>query len=474
MKTIFTKGVVILCIAGYCFAQDDITISNVLPDLNAQLSFGFNYDYIRSPLKVSFDYPRGYFSINIPLTYSPPKTLTGNLTELLSDEFTEGEEFEPRASAKQNANTTIKVDVPMMGGVASFSNMQMMHLRYMNTLGVPNLKISQPQGTDSEFGLLLRGMVSVPIDLQVGWETMTFGYAYQVNDMLKFAFNLHRHVFTFDVKGKIDIDILGKFSVTVSDENAGDYTMEGEIEYPLNNVIDGHYEVERWTPTFAVKYWRASLISRFGMKTTPRGYLLARYSLPFFLDPETFAIDEGLTDSDEMTEYMAENLDRFLNNETNEVEYSTDKRMKWEMPQAHTIMFDIVPEKLSISYTKLFGDISMELFDPTSDKAAQQDSTEYPDTLDFRFSASVDHMIILHGSFFNSFFNLGIYSMDFNFRDKKNLLYNIDALEKIRFGKGIMSPILNLGALIGSKIQVLVELDVLPLVAFKSGIVYYF
>ncbi len=470
MKTILTKCTVFLCVAGFLFAQTgDIVTSGLAPDFDAKLAFGFNYDYLQSPLKVSFDYPKGYFSINIPLTYSPPKTLTGAMTEPLADQFEEGEEFEPTASATQNANTTIKVDVPMMGGVCTFSNMQMMYLRYMNTLGLPNLEISQPQSDDSEFGLFMRGMVSVPVDVQMGWETMTFGYAYQVNDMLKFAFNLHRHVFTFDVKGKIDIDILGKLSFNIEGES-----VEQEIEYPLKNVIDGHYEVERWTPTMAIKYWRVSLISRFGMTTTPRGFLTARYSVPFFIDPETFTLDEGLSDEELMTEYLTENIDKFLNNNTNEVEYSTNKKMKWKMPQAHTLMFDIVPDKLSLSYTKLFGDIEMELYDPTSDKLALQDTTNYPDTLDFRFNASVDHMIILHGSFYSSFFNLGIYSMDFGFRDRNNLLYNVKALRKIRYGKGVMTPILNLGAMIGGKLQVLAELDVLPLVAFKTGIVYYF
>jgi len=298
MKTILTKSIIIFCVVGFSFAQTgDIVTSGLVPDFDAKLSFGFNCDYLRSPLKVSFDYPKGYFSINIPLTYSPPKTLTGAMTEPLADQFEEGEDFEPTASAKQNANTTIKVDVPMMGGVMTFSNMQMMYFRYMNTLGLANLKISQPQSDDSEFGLFMRGMVSVPIDVQMGWETMTFGYAYQVNDMLKFAFNLHRHVFTFDVKGKIDIDILGKFSFNIEGE-----PVEQEIEYPLNNIIDGHYEVERWTPTLAIKYWRVSLISRFGMTTTPRGFLTARYSVPFFIDPETFSVDEALRFNDRISD----------------------------------------------------------------------------------------------------------------------------------------------------------------------------
>ncbi len=474
MKTVYKKGIVILFVVGFTFAQtDSISMIGVVPDFKAQFSFGFNYDFLRNPLKVSFDYPKGYFSINIPITYSPPKTVTGSLTDLLSEQFEEEKDFKPEASARQNANTTIKVDVPMMGGVVSFSNMQMMYLRYAHTLGLPNLQLGSKEGAD--MGLFLRGMVSVPINLSVGWETMTFGYAYQVNKMLKFAFNLHRHVFTFDVKGKIGVDLLGKISINMEDETTGQsYEIEQDIEYSLNNVIDGHYEVERWTPTFAIKYWRVSLISRFGMTTTPRGFLTAKYSIPFFIDPETFTVDEALNDEDLMQEYLTDNLDKFINNETNEVEYSTGKKMKWNMPQAHSLMFDIVPDKLSLSYTKLFGGIEMELYDPVSDQTALKDSTNYPDTLDFRFSASVDHILLLHGSFSSSFFNLGIYSMDFSFRDRDDLLQNVEAFKNLKFGDGVLTPILNFGALIGSKIQVLAELDVLPLLALKTGVVYYF
>ena len=269
--------------------------------------------------------------------------------------------------------------------------------------------------------------------------------------------------------------------MTISEEGAPDYTIGGDIDYSLHNTIDGHYELERWTPTFAVKYWRFSLTSRFGMTARPTGYLKAKYSLPFFVDPETFALDKGLeagmSNPDELLNYMTgeeDNLSKFRNNETNSVEYSTTSKMTWEMPQAHTIRFDIIPDKLGISYTKLFGSLYMELSDPFSDKAALLDTTEYPDTLDFRFEALVDHVLLIHGSFYSSFFNLGIYSMDFSFRDNENLLSNIDALKKIRFGNGILTPVLNFGAVVGSKIRLMAELDLLPLTAIKTGVVYLF
>lgn len=478
---IVRTGLVVILTLLHAHSQDVATEIGGL-DFKAELAVGFNYDFLRSPLDVSFDYPKAYLGMNIPLKYTLPQSIANNLGSQIAGQFSDSaasEEYVPEAYAKQNANYSIQVDVPMLGGVLSFSNMQMMYLQYLNNIGIPRLELGTDEGGD--LGLVMKGAITVPVDLAIGWETMTFGYAYEVNELLKFAFNLHRHTFTFDVKGKVDVDILGKFSVTISEEGIGEYSIGGKINYSLHNIIDGHYELERWTPTFAVKCWRFSLTSRFGMNARPTGYLTAKYSLPFFVDPETFALDEGLQDGmgdpDKLMEYMTgeeDNLSKFRNNETNSVEYSTTSKMTWKMPQAHTIMFDIISDKLGISYTKLFGSLYMELSDPFSDKAAQLDTTEYPDTLDFRFEALVDHVLLIHGNFYSSFFNLGIYSMDFTFRDNKNLLSNIDALKKIRFGNGILTPVLNFGAVVGSKIRLMAELDLLPLTAIKTGVVYYF
>ena len=472
MTVTLQKSIIIFFLFFYSFAQtEDFMPETTVPDLTTGLSFGFNYDYLRSPLNISFDYPVGYFGINVPFKQSVPKGLISGWTEDLSSWFKDSAEFIPDVSANQNPNTTIKVDVPMLGGVASFSNMQMMYLRYMLTLGVPDLKIGMDEGASNEMSLMLKGIISVPLDLAMGWETMTFGYAYEVNDKLKFALNLHRHTLTFDISGKIDLDLLGYFKIQVQD---GLVNAKEDLGYSLHNVVSGHYSAETWTPTFAAKYWRLSLISRFGMNINPKGYLKAKYAVPFFVNPDKFTVDEELQDSENMEPYLIDNMDRFLNNDLNEVEYSTTKNMTWKMPQAHTFMFDLVPDKFSVSYTKLFGNIEMELFDPESDKQALNDTSNYPDTLDFRFKASIDHMIIIHGNFYSSFFNIGIYSLDFAFGDKKNLLSELPALEKLRFGNGVMTPLLNLGALVGSKIKLLIELDILPLTAFKTGIVYYF
>ncbi|MBN1980926.1 MAG: hypothetical protein JW795_05305 [Chitinivibrionales bacterium] len=466
MAIFASLGLVLFLESAQC-QIDSMQTSVTLLQGNAEIALGFNYDYIRSPLDVSFDYPRGYFGINIPLKYTLPSGILGEQIDNLAENFNEVEQMVPDISAKQNANTSIIVDVPMLGGVASFSNIQMMHLRYANKLSIPRFETGTAAGSTGPINLFLRGVLSVPIDLSIGWETMTFGYAYKIDDNIMFALNLHRHVFNFDIKALINIDILGNYTVTI-DSGGVKFSLPGTIDYSLHNAVQGHYEVETWTPTVGVQLWRFSLVSRFGMNTRPKGFLSAKYSVPFFLDPESFQPAE-FTDK-----YLADNISSLQASSVNAMEYSTTERLVWKMPQAHTLQLDIFPKHLTLSYTKLFGSISMQLYDPLCDKQALIDTANKPDTLDFRFGAAVDHIIMLHGSLFSSFFNLGIYSMDYSFRDKEGLLSSQKALSALRYGNGIMAPVLNGGTMIGGKIKLLAELDILPLIALKGGVVYFF
>ena len=424
---------------------------------NATIGLGFNYDFPKSPLAVSFDYPRGYVGFNIPLKYSPPKDVTSGLEETIGDYVA----LEPTATARQNANTSIRVDVPMLGGVCSFANYQILYFNYGTTLG--GVPASESRSMDGDgFSMVMQGAMGVPLEIQLGWETMTWGYAYKVNDRLSFAFNLNRHIFRFDARAKVDIDLLMRLTVSKEDVVIPPLL----LDYSLHSVIDGHYELETWTPTFAVKYWRFSLISRFGMDSEARGYLDAEYAVPFFVDPETFEADEFTAD------FIADNMGRLQNTEEIRVTYSTSKALEWEMPQAHTIMFDVVPDKLMLSYTKLFGKTGMTLRDPTAYMLRSDDPDNPLDTLDFHWAASADHFLMLHVRLWNSFLNLGVFSFDFDWADKENLLYN--SLENLRFGKGMIMPVATLGANMGSKLQLLLEADIAPFPALKTGIVYYF
>ncbi|MDO5577317.1 MAG: hypothetical protein Q4F84_09570, partial [Fibrobacter sp.] len=148
-------GILLIVISWNIYSADDISVDDMnadvrLPTFNAKVSFGFNYDLLRAPTDVSFEYPKGFFGFNIPLeksfnlrdvaTYIRPAI--DSIFEDSSIFSDGGESFRPNGVAKQNANVTIRVDVPMLWGVASFSNVQNFYLNYQNTLGNPDIFIN--------------------------------------------------------------------------------------------------------------------------------------------------------------------------------------------------------------------------------------------------------------------------------------------------------------------------------------------
>ena len=172
-----------------------------------------------------------------------------------------------------------------------------------------------------------------------------------------------------------------------------------------------------------------------------------------------------------------ENADRFLNSETDSIRYESNSNMKWTMPSAHTLTFDIVKDKLYLSYTKLFGKTSLLIEDINTIKIPENMSTERDtirESIDFKLGVHVDHVIMLHGAFRMAFVNLGVFAIDFDFMDKTDLLETALGSQMPVLGDGLLMPVLNFGTTAGSKIQVLLELDVLPLVALKTGIIYNF
>ena len=269
-----------------------LTPSVTAPTLNARLTIGFNYDLLRAPTDVSFDYAKGDAQINFPLEKSgliPRRTsddLWSRMSEQVSQDSSNGARFQPQASARQYANTTIRVDVPMLGGVASFSNIQNVYLNYMNVLGNSTVRMSYDTTMKSPTGgqhlsLLLLGAVNVPIDATLGWETMTFGYAYRVNKNLVAAMNIHRHLFRIDLLASIDAELLGNGAFENS-VGSGNQSVSGgigsfggdalSIKYPINysnlgGYAGGHYEAEAWSYSLGVALWRFTLTSRFGIDT---------------------------------------------------------------------------------------------------------------------------------------------------------------------------------------------------------------
>lgn len=466
------------------FDVDELGADISLPNFDAKLSVGFNYDFLRDPTDVSFEYPRGYIGFNIPISHSMNlrdfiQYMDPAIDSIFSDStlVSNGDDFKPQGSARQNPNITIQVDVPMLGGVASFSNTQNFLLKYSNALGNPNVFIN-PDSLFDGVDFLMRGTINVPVDLSLSWETMTFGYAYRINRNLIMALNLHRHTFVLDLRGKMDIDLLGRLNYRSDD---GNVEIKRELDYPSSKVYGhafGHYEAEVWTPTIGIKAWRFSLVSRFGLSARAHGSFNAKYSLPFFIDPETFETKYDFDDPDLFSDN--EFVNKITSNAIDSVVYTTKKTdgsetdLHWKMPTGITMAFDIIPEHITFSYTKIFGDVEFKL-----DKIRKEQRTvtdpEYNvenDSLVIDFGTMVDHVLLLQFNIYKAFLNIGVFGLDFRYGEDDHLIGN--KIPYMHMGESALIPVVNFGSTIGSKMQVHLELDVLPLPAFKTGIVYKF
>lgn len=493
---------ILICVSCLLLqAQSEFSTENLgadvkLPTFEARLGIGFNYDLLKDPFDVSFDYPKGYFGLNLPLEQSVNlRDYTGYINPAVdsvfadSTLFSNGDEFKPTAGARQNPNPTVRVDVPMIGGVGTFSSTQNFFINYTNALGNPNVFIN-PDSLQEGLSLLLRGTINVPVSMTASWETMSFGYAFEVNRYLQLAFSLHRHVFVLDLRGKIDVDLLGRYNMEMTgDEESGFEVpaIEGELDYSSSKIYGdayGHYEAETWTPTIGFKAWRFSLVSRFGIREKKaKGKFYAKYALPFFVDPVTFEPKYDLEDSDILN--SSEVRQGLMSNASDSIVYSSRKKVGdkyvesdliWNMPTGLTLSFEIIRDKLKFSYTKLFGELSMKLDRIAREKVALETGTDREDEFDsvvIDYGVKVDNVIILQLELFNSFLNLGVFGLDVRYGDEENLIGS-EMPAYMKLGDAAMIPVLSLGSAIGTKMQLLLELDILPLPAVKTGVFYYF
>ena len=468
-----------------------MTPSVTAPTLNARLTVGFNYDLLRAPTNVSFDYSKGNLGFNFPLEQSgliPKRTaenIWANMSEQISTDSSNGARFQPQASARQYANSTIRVDVPMLGGVASFSNIQNVYLNYTNVLGNSTVRISydttmKTQTGDQKVSLLLLGSINVPIDATLGWETMTFGYAYRVNKNLITAMNIHRHLFRIDLLASIDAELLGTSMVEQNGAASGGsatgieaigsdaLSVKSPINYPeVGGHASGHYDAEAWSYSLGLALWRFTLTSRFGIDTKAKGTFSAKYAVPSgIMDPRTFQINADLENDPSS---LLSKMNNFSTGKVDSVTYTTKEDAVWRLPSGHTISFDILPNKLSLSYTKIFGDI--EMFH------AHQESPNAKRIVDLDVGITVDNVVLLNAHLYSAFLNIGLFTMDIRINEQRHILgkaFSDAKLDKLKWGDDAMLPVLNLGASFGAKTKLGFEIDLLPLPALKTNVTYIF
>jgi hypothetical protein len=475
------------------------------------MSMGFNYDLLRPLTGVSFSYPVGYFGLNIPIGVG-----VSNVRELLrmDDLFTDsslfraGDNFKPTAGASQNSNSTVRVDVPMLGGVGSFAYTQNFFFNFNTALGGSSVINPPPQDIGKLAGegidgfLSLRGALRIPLSINMGWETMTFGYAYRVNndDNLIFALNMHRHLFSMDVRLRADIDLLGHVSLQANNIDLG-----GAGAAPINLSIDddiidfssdkcngsaqGRFRAEAWTPSLGVKWGRFSLTSRFGLDTKATGSARGGFVVPRVVNLETGdvklledfkSLADSLGNNPMLVFNMLGDSSSLIPKEIDSIFYDINEgSLRWKMPQGHTLALDIVPNRLSVSYTKLFGEINMRMDNIVrTTKVTERSSTtgwldDKSDTLKVDLGVTIDNIIMLQLNYPSFFINAGICGIEA--RSGDNYAFGDSGLKSLKLGDVVMVlPVLNCGLNLGTKLQLRLEADILPLPAVRTGVNYYF
>jgi hypothetical protein len=450
------------------------------PHFNARFSLGFNYDLLRFPDAISFQEPVGYAGFNIPLhktvnildvarIYSDP------IDSIFADTllFADGEEFQPTATAAQRANTTFRVEVPMLKGAGYFAHTENFYMSYSNTLGMPGAKLSESLEEEG-ITLFARGAIDVPVAINASWNTMAFGYAYRINRELMCAFHLYRHLFMFDARASVNTDLLGYADIDQEQLN-----MRLPLDYSdLGGYLNASYSATCVTPSFAVKWWRFGLTSRFGFSTVARGHMQVNYEVPFFIDQYTFQTtmtQQDLTDPSYINKLKENRTNTFTTDpsvENNDIE--------WEMPGGHTLSFDILRDNLRLSWTKIDGPVRMKRDNIwINEVESRQETGVAPDTIDFDLRIDVDHVIMLNCRFYDAFLNAGVFAFDVSYGDQTHILTGaVDSLQgalaDMKLAGQPIFPIVNLGAAVGTRVQLLMELHIAPLPAAKTGVRYYF
>jgi len=516
MKRIFLAAVMsaALLAAGRPFAADG---KYEVGSFDARMSMGFNYDLLRPLTDVSFRYPVGYIGFNVPIIGANLGSFLDSATvdDLLGSSFVLPDNFRPTGYAGQNADYTVRVDVPMLAGVGTFAYTQNFYMNFNTTLGgsrflKENQPVTYPSEIDTVGYLAVSGSLRLPLSFAMGWETMTFGYAYKVGrgDDLIFALNLHRHLFSADIRMKADVDILGHAGIHAGNVDMGDGSNTGRIDVEdefinfssdkCNGFAQGRFKAEGWTPSVGVRWKRFALNSRFGLDVRAKGSTSGGFVVPQVLDLKT-----GKTDIGDRIQQFAENmkddplsfsaLDSIIPKNLETVTYEI-KPFRWRMPQGHTISYDIIREhRLVISYTKLFGETAVDMdiishhgvleYDDNqlakkagiSADTPASDTAWYDRNVKVDVGIDIDHILVLSASYPSFFANVGFCGFNVRNKEKYALGEKGSSLSVLRLGDVVMlMPILNGGFNIGTKLQLRVEADVLPLPAVRSGVSYYF
>jgi hypothetical protein len=460
---------VVLLQAQAAFAQE-IDYSLKPGRSRAVLNWGFSYDLLRLPTNVPFAYPEGQLSFNVPLDISTE--------DLDMRDHLEGdnEKLTPLVGARKGLNYAFRISVPMLRGVATYAQTENVNFDLDMNLGA-FLSTDTAMSINNNFPMdsatvLLNGDLNIPAHFKMGWRTQTFGYVFKPRGDVTVAVQLHRHLFEATAGGMVNTNIdSGNVGLDMPGiPNASQDLPINYSEDQLSGRISGHYRGTAWSPAFGVKWWRLTLASRFGAGIRVRGSFTMEWIVPFFIDPDpkTLGLEEdelvvmGLTDNPDRNQLVNDftGLEgRLSNAETDSFVLHTETDAKFNIPSCQTIAFEIIRDRLMLSYTFVHGGA-----------ISGYHENEAGET-DLDLGVNLNHFLVLNLTLARARMTLGAFLLDFYETGKEHWLS-----ESAGFGGwgGVPVPILNFSTGFGGAARVLLELDLLPIPALKSGLIFYF
>ncbi|MBW8889202.1 MAG: hypothetical protein JF616_15720 [Fibrobacteres bacterium] len=429
---------------------------------NAEISGAFSYDFLTSPLSRPFDEGLANASFNLPIRASAQANRflgsSSDSTVVIPDFF---------ARVSQRVNAHVDISAPVFGGIAFFAARENASLSVNGALG--DARFNLDTTLENTGSILLRGAIHMPLAFDMEWRSLTFGYAFQPTPYVALGFQIHKHTFLAHTAGDLRPDLSGRIAVGGDAGNAS-----FQVEYPDDKVYgtaQGQYEGDAWSPDLAIRIGPVSLVSRMGVRMSARGHLDLAYSVPFFIDPDTFEPRFTAPDSFLTTD----NLRRLLDGETAKRNLHIDDRLILTLPQSHTLTVDLWPGKLALSYTKVFGHVSIHNESSGKSEAAADSGAVGAEAVDTEGFVDLDlfpdQVICLSGRFGWFHGDLGAHSLNVSYRKQGHLLSGASPLE---WDGDPIVPILDFGFTWGNPLVFRVDFFISPLPAVRSGIAYAF
>ena len=310
---------------------------------DAELSGAFSYEFLNSPLSHPFEGRPGPGEPQPPLQRLGPGPTASWATSPIPP-WSIPELF---ARVSQHLNAHVDVSAPVFGGVVFFAARENASLTVSGALG--NARFNLDTTLDGSGSVLLKGSIHMPLLFDMHWRSLSFGYAFKPRPGCHWASRC-----TSTSSPPAPPGICGRICRAASPWAGTRATPPSWWIIRTTRCTappTAAYEGKAWSPEMAVGVGPVRLVSRMGARMSAKGHLDVTYSVPYFIDPGTF--EPRFTEPDSFL--ASDNLRRLLDGETGKRNIHIKDRLILMLPQSHTVSVDILPGRLSLSYTKVFG-----------------------------------------------------------------------------------------------------------------------